>query len=121
MSKITPEEYRNLCENFETFDILTAIDQFDSARGYIADQSLNTPPELRINLLKLHDLAMNVISYGNNDKEQIKELFELADDIEWDIDNAISSLKKVRKVVRNLTALCPNSIYTDDILSDEDE
>ncbi len=121
MPKITPEEYRKLHENFETFDILTAIDHLDSARGYIADQSLNTPPELRINLLKLHDLAMNVIGYGDKDKQQIKELFELADDIEWDLNNAISSLKAVRKVVRNLTALCPSSIYDDDIMPDEED
>lgn len=111
MPKITSEEYRKIYDNFESRDILIAVDVFDSARHHLANQGVNTPPQIRINLLQLHELAMDLTCYG--DKTKVKELFELADDLEYDLDDAISSLKKVRKIIRNLTSLCPNSIYDD--------
>ena len=69
------------------------------------------PPKLRFDLFKLHDLAKEVIGYADN--TNIKELFEIADDLEWNIEDAISSLKQVRKMLRTLTSLCPNSLYDD--------
>lgn len=111
MSEINAKELRKLYDNFDTQDILRAIDMLDSARCHLADQSLNMPPKLRFDLFKLHDLAKEVIGYADN--TNIKELFEIADDLEWNIEDAISSLKQVRKMLRTLTSLCPNSLYDD--------
>ena len=62
MPRMTDDEWQNLYENFETTDLLAAVDLLDEVRGILGDRPGWKPPELRTNLLKLHQLAMDVVN-----------------------------------------------------------
>ena len=64
MSTMTDEEWQHLYENFETTALLSAVDAVDSLRDDLNDGEGCRPPELRTNLLKLHELAMAVVNHG---------------------------------------------------------
>ena len=49
---------QNLYESFETTDLLAAVDLLDEVRGVLGDGPGWEPPELRTNLLNLHQLAI---------------------------------------------------------------
>jgi hypothetical protein len=63
-------------ENFDTTAPLRAVDAVDEMRGDLNDGENGRPPHLRIDLLKLHQLAMAVIKRGA--RSQVAELFDLA-------------------------------------------
>ena len=47
---------------FETTELLSAVDTVDSLRDDLNYGEYSRPPELRTNLLKLHELAMAVVN-----------------------------------------------------------
>ena len=56
---ITDEEWEKLSPaNFETHSLLRAVDAVDELRNDLNDGEYATPPQLRTDLLKLHQLAM---------------------------------------------------------------
>ena len=116
MAKMTDGEFQTLYENFETSALLTAIDQIDKVRGVLADGDNWEPPEIRINLLKLHQLAMDVVNNGRTG--QARELFELAGDLETQVFDMVESLEDIQKTLNKLTDLFPESLVYDD---DEEE
>lgn len=61
--RITDDEWDKLSpENFETHSLLRAVDAVDELRDDLNDGEHATPPQLRTDLLKLHQLAMAVIN-----------------------------------------------------------
>ncbi len=83
---MTEEEWRHLHENFETTDLLRAVDAVDILRDDLNDGEECRPTELRTNLLKLHQLAMAVVNNGSC--SQAFGMFELA----MDLDEQVSQL-----------------------------
>jgi len=64
--RITDEEWEKWSpENFETHSLLRAVDAVDELRADLNDGGYATPPQLRPDLLKLHQLAMAVINEGS--------------------------------------------------------
>ena len=62
-ARITDEEWDKLSpENFETHSLLRAVDAMDELRDDLNDGEDAAPPQLRTDLLKLHQLAMAVIN-----------------------------------------------------------
>jgi len=86
--------------DFETQDLLEAVDDLDSIRGILADGEHLEPPQIRIDLLKLHGLALRVCNQGHGDAG---ELLELATDIEYQIDDIRDAADRIAKVLRELT------------------
>ena len=86
--------------DFETHDLLEAVDDLDSIRGILADGPHLEPPQIRIDLLKLHGLAMQVC---NHDGDGRSELFELANDLEYQLEEIQESAERVLTVLRGLT------------------
>ncbi len=86
--------------DFETHDLLEAVDDLDSIRGILADGPHLEPPQIRIDLLKLHGLAMQVCNHGGDARS---ELFELATDLEYQIEEIQESAERVLTVLRGLT------------------
>ena len=86
--------------DFETHDLLEAVDDLDSIRGILADGPHLEPPQIRIDLLKLHGLAMQVCNHGGDHRS---ELFELATDLEYQIEEIQDSVERVLTVLRGLT------------------
>ena len=73
---MTEEEWQYLYENFETTELLSAVDAVDCLRDDLNDGEGCRPPELRTNLLKLQELAMNLdeqVSHMMNELEQVQD------------------------------------------------
>ena len=73
---MTEEEWQHLYENFETTELLSAVDAVDCLRDDLNDGEGCRPPELRTNLLKLHELAINLdeqVSHMMNELEQVQD------------------------------------------------
>lgn len=112
MPQMTDEEWQNLYENFETTNLLAAVDLLDEARGILGDGPGWEPPEMRTNLLNLHQLAMDVVNQG--DKDRAQEMFDLATDLDMEVFGLIEALEGIQRVLTTLTALYPESLSYED-------
>ncbi len=108
-TRITNEEWDKLSpENFETHSLLRAVDAVDELRDDLKDSEHATPPQLRTDLLKLHQLAMAVINAGS--RSQVADLFELACDLDEQVSDMMTKLAEVQDTLSQLTALYPDSL-----------
>jgi len=107
--RITDDEWDKLSsENFETHSLLRAVDAVDELRDDLNDGEHATPPQLRTDLLKLHQLAMAVINEGS--RSQVADLFELAGDLDEQVSYMMTKLEAVQETLSRLTALHPDSL-----------
>src|SRR5271157_175592 len=90
VSTMTEEEWQHLYENFETTELLSAVDAVDCLRDDLNDGEGCRPPELRTNLLKLHELAMAVVNNGS--RSQASKMFNLA----MNLDEQVSHMMNER-------------------------
>src|SRR5579871_6381306 len=116
---MTDEEWQRLYENFETMWLLSAVDDIDNLRGYLGDGPNFEPPEIRTDLLKLHQLAMDVVNNGWT--SALPELRELADDLEVQTSEMMDILEKVQKVLQKLNHLLPKDHSNEDDDDDDDD
>ena len=108
-ARITDEEWDKLSpESFETHSLLRAVDAVDELRDDLNDGEYATPPQLRTDLLKLHQLAMAVINEGS--RSQVANLFELAGDLHEQISYMTNKLEEIQDTLSQLTALYPDSL-----------
>jgi hypothetical protein len=105
---MTDEEWQHLYENFETTELLSAVDTVDSLRDDLNDGEYSRPPELRTNLLKLHELAMAVVNNGV--RGQASEMFGLAMDLEEQVSHMMTNLEQIQDTLAKLIALYPESL-----------
>ncbi len=106
---ITNEEWNELTpENFDATALLRAVDAVDELRGELNDGEDGGPPQLRADLLKLHQLAMAVINQGS--RSQVADLFEFAVDLEDQVLGMTNALEQVQDTLSQLTALYPESL-----------
>ncbi len=110
---ISDEEWDELSpENFDTTALLRAVDAIDEMRNDLNDGEYGTPPQLRTDLLKLHQLAMAVFNEGA--RSQVGGLFEFAVDLDDQVSGLMTSLEQVQETLSQLTALYPESLsYAD--------
>ena len=108
MATMTDEEWCKLYENFETTDLLAAVDVLDGVRSALGDGPNFEPPELRTNLLKLHQMAMDVVNQRWTDRAS--EMFDLANDLDMEIFSVIEALEQIQAVLTKLTDLYPESL-----------
>lgn len=77
-------------------------------RGHMNDREHHNPPEIRNDILKLHDLAMDVVNHGVTSRAQA--LFELATEIEDQLSDLSEALENIQKAIAKLTDLQPESL-----------
>jgi hypothetical protein len=106
--KITDAEQRNLCEHFETTWLLDAMGFIDEMREHLGESRNLAPLPIQTDLSKLHQLALEVIHDGQTDRAQ--ELFDLASELEMQIDDMREALESVQETITKLMALCPKSL-----------
>lgn len=92
-------------ENFDTVTLLHSVDAVDEMRGELNDGEDGSPPQLRDDLLKLHQLAMAVINQGS--RSRVAELFDLAMELEFQVAGMTTALEQVHETLSQLTALYP--------------
>ncbi|KJS38475.1 MAG: transposase [Rhodospirillaceae bacterium BRH_c57] len=108
-ARITDEEWDKLSpENFETHSLLRAVDVVDELRDDLNDGEYATPPQLRTDLLKLHQLAMAVIN--ERSRSQVADLFELAGNLDEQVSYMMTKLEEIQDTLSRLTALYPDSL-----------
>ena len=107
MAEITNKEPEALQDGFETFSLISAIDELDQMRGHLNDRAHHNPPEIRNDLLKLHDLAMDVVNHGM--KGRAPAPCELAIEIEDQLSDLSAALEKIQDTIGKLTDLYPES------------
>ena len=106
------EEWQHLYENFETTELLSAVDAVDCLRDDLNDGEGCRPPELRTNLLKLHELAMAVVNNGS--RSQASKMFDLAMNLDEQVGHMMNELEQVQDTLAKLVALYPESLsYAD--------
>lgn len=107
--KITDKEWSKINpEAFDTTTLLGAVNAVDAMRGELNDGEDGRPPELRTNLLKLHQLAMSVFNRGA--RSQVAEMFDLAVDVEDQVLGLMDSLEQIVKTLSQLTDLYPETL-----------
>lgn len=105
---ITDAELNKLEDNFETAELLRAVDEIDKMRGYLNDRDDFRPPQIRDYLLKLHGLADRLINARA--KGVASEFFDLAEELDGQIFDLLESLEAVRDILAKLTELYPESL-----------
>ena len=105
---MTEEEWQHLYENFETTELLSAVDAVDCLRDDLNDGEGCRPPELRTNLLKLHELAMAVVNNGS--RSQASKMFDLAMNLDEQVGHMMNELEQVQDTLAKLVALYPESL-----------
>jgi hypothetical protein len=111
---ITDEEWEALApESFDTTTLLRAVGAVDEMRDHLNDGEDGRPPQLRTDLLRLHQLAMDVVNCGA--RSQVPALFDLAANLEDEVSGLMESLEDIRETLAALMALYPESLsYADD-------
>ena len=104
----------DLRDQFDTTELLEAVDSLDTIRSILADGDNLEPPRIRNDLMKLHGLAMQVVNQGYLMNE---EMISLAGEIEWQIEDIIEAAERVQKTVSELVQLCP----TEEDFDEDDE
>ncbi len=102
--KALSKALERLRENFESHDILDAVDHLDEVRPIISDDDFR-PPEIRIKLLKLHKVAMELINTGSEDKKKLDQLLEMAREIDDEIFDCLENLEKINTTITKLLDL----------------
>src|SRR3546814_19523828 len=64
MAEIADKELEALQDGFDTLSLSHAVDELDKMRGHLNDREHHNPPEIRKDILKLHDRAMDVVNHG---------------------------------------------------------
>lgn len=108
-TEITDEEWETLAsEGFDTTALLRAVDVIDRMRGYLGDGENGEPPDLRTNVLHLHQLAMDV--FNHDVRSPVGAMFEAAVDLEDQVEELMTWLTEVRETLSRLTELYPQSL-----------
>lgn len=84
-------------DDFESGDLLKAVDNLDNMRYVLADKDDIIPLGSRQNLMKLHRMVFNALNYkGDHDKEKMIELIdEIREDVDQVKQNAIYIVDKL--------------------------
>lgn len=106
---MTQEEWQKLYENYETTWLLDAVKSVDALRDHLNDGEYGQPPQIRIDLLKLHGLAMDVVNKGWQD--DLGKMVELADNLEDQVEGMRESLEVVYQTLTRLTQLLPSDAF----------
>ncbi len=92
-------------DQFETAALLRAVDAVDELRDGLKDGEDGRPPQLRSDLLRLHQLATAVFNQGARAKAG--ELFDLAVDLQDEVFDLLNALEQIQATLSQLTALQP--------------
>ena len=112
MTRLSEKAYQKLYENFETTTLLDTVGHLDRLRVELADDEDFRPPTLRQDLLRLHQLAMDVVNRGYLSKGE--ELFDLAFELDDQVFDLMENLEAIQNTLSALTDLAPDEDEDDD-------
>jgi hypothetical protein len=100
-----------LRDNFNTMDILDALDVIDSIRSRVCDLE-----DMRRDFFLLHGQAHALINgdFSDSGGKEDYTIWELADEIETDIGEWAEGLRKIARMLDKLVMLVPEEEYDDE-------
>lgn len=110
-ASVSEDDMQELYEKFETTWLLDSITHIDRVNAYFSNREGFGPPRIRQEFFELHQIAMEVVNYGNPNR--IRVLFDNAADLDDQIYSMMESLSSVRDVLARLLTLYPKSIDGD--------
>ena len=113
---MTKAEWERLYNGFETRSLLEAVDAIDEIRSQLGNDEDGGPPELRTDLLRLHDRAMSVVNDGSLSGSEA--MFDLAEELDAQVFELTTALEKVEATLSLLLGFRPE--FVDD-MTDDDE
>ncbi len=106
---MTEQEWHNLYENFETTCILDAVGHIDTLRSHLSDRDSIRPPQMRDDMLQLHQLAMDVVNNGWDG--QLRRMAFLTVSLEDQAMAVMLAIETIHKTLSQLLALLPESAF----------
>jgi hypothetical protein len=101
---VDPQILEGLQDSFDTRLLLELVDQLDELRARICD-----PDGLRADLLKLHAMAHTLINSAPlAAKPEDQSIWELADDLEYELGQIAESARHASLAIRPLVDLQPD-------------
>ena len=97
MNDFDEDEYD---EDFESWDVLHAVDIFDNIRTIANDSDINRPPEFRIKLLELHGKAMNL--QGSENKKELYQFWMEIEELSMDASHMYDHAEKLYDILSKL-------------------
>ncbi len=113
--KDVSEKPENPLLGYDSHALLEAVDLLDDVRPVISDEGYN-PPKIRIQLMKLHRLAMEMKNTGTlteEGKKQVSRILTLADELDMEIFGCIENLEKISDVLGKLRSLGGDAEWID--------
>jgi glutathionyl-hydroquinone reductase len=109
------KERQLVCDNFDTRDLLDAVDSLDALRQELGDSDLR-PPEVRIQLLTLHTLLHEGINMGvrNVDAVEVSNLLEEIDMTLFHILEYVEQTREPLDKLRNLFNQLDEELFDDE-------
>lgn len=107
MAGMSDRDWETLHDNFDTSELLKAIDCLDALRCLLSDRE-QFQPVLRGELLKLHGLAMKVIGEGAT--AGARDMFDLAADLEDQVSAMAEEIDQIADILARLQSLRPKSL-----------
>lgn len=95
-------------EDFNTWDLLDAVEYFDEMRDHLNDRTRYRPPLMRDQLLELHQLAMDAYPDGN--KETLAKLYDRAENLESIAFDLMMQAEKIHIILEKLTRTEPENL-----------
>ena len=106
MPQYTQEYRKRIYEGFETARLLSAVEHVDQLRRLLGDDEDFRLPQIRHDLLRLHQLAIEFVNNGVMSK--CSEVFFLAFDLDDQIFTIREALDEIEKTIQTLTVLALN-------------
>ena len=105
MARVNRQVLERLRAEYDTRQILDAVDALDEIRSLVRDDDNVGPPEVRSDLLKLHGMAHNLINEGHSSLPDDEDISVLAFDIEDTIDTIRDNAEKILDSLQPLMTL----------------
>ncbi len=108
MATMTEEEWETLRDGLDTSAILESVDAVDRLRQALSGMDEGSPPAIRDDLLKLHQLGLAVQQRGT--PELVAEFFDQASDLDFQVSELMDALGEIQSMFSSITDLYPESL-----------
>jgi len=104
MIRLNEEGIEELCDDYDTMQLLYAVDALDQVRYVIGDEEDFKPPEIRRQLMRIHKLASKRLTGGYRlTDEEVEELADLVDEVDMTLFSTVENLEKIQKALKPLS------------------
>lgn len=113
MTRINDQEWDAIEDGLDTAGLLDTVDAVDRLRAELASGELGEPPQIRDDLLRLHQLAL-LVRERRSEADAV-ELFDLSTDLDLLVGELMDALGEIQSAISAVSALYPESLSYEDV------